>query len=464
MPFGGAQVIIQLIDFDYGDDSYYGDYLDMVYFLQNRMLSFRVLDRDKGKDTLRIQLRNDDFKIVDSPVFAKGQKFLVTWGWPGDMATPRRFVVQKVKGGNPVTVTAHCRLSLMDKEKKSRFEEGMTDSEFVRMVVEEYGYSGIYQWVEETHVRRDITQSHKTDARMLHKLAKRNGFVFYEDATGIHFHKRNYNAEPARWYVYRQDEGRGDILGEPKPEINMSKGISKVKVTFRDPRTKEYGEVFGGPDDTELDSLGEETEMGDADDPNQGRRADRMTRIDVRHGGSMTREEAQLEANARYIETASARYKMTVPVIGDPSISAKVVVGYVGISDVLDGLYYIKECEHVIVGGKYVQTQKLRKNAVNKINTAKKAKRGSKEKKNPNVIDLGESLILGEVPTLKKQLTLTTNAAGEVVTSYVFTDGQEGTVGLTRDLTPGEVQNLSDRALEELYQLGAQSAEPDSGS
>lgn len=464
MPYGGAQVVIQLIDYDDGDATFYGDYLKMVEFLQTRLLSFKFVDRDRGKDRLELSFRNDDFAMVDSPVFAKGQKLLVTWGWPGRMVPPRRMVVQTVKGSNPVKVTAHCRLSLLDRQKRSRFEENMTDSEFVRRIAEENGYSGTFQWVEDTKVRRDITQAHVTDARMLNRLARRNGFVFYEDASGLHWHKRKFEVEPTRWYTYRQDPGVGDVLGEPQVDINMSKGIATVKVAFRDPRTKEYGEVTGGPDDTELDSLGEETEMGDPGDSNQGRRAERMTRIDVRYGGSKTREEAQTEADARYIETASKRYKMTVPVIGDHRVGAKIVVGFVGISALLDGLWYIAEAENMVAGGKFVQTLKMRKNAVNRLKTAKKAGAGTKSKKNPAVVDLGESTIEAEVPTLKKKLTLTTDTAGNVVSAFVFTDGLEDTVGQLSDLSPDQIENLNDRLLEELYQQGAQSAEPDSGS
>lgn len=460
MPYGSAQIIVQLIDFDDGDDTYYGDYLTMNEFLQTRMLSFKVIDRDRGKDRLEMTFRNDDFVMIDSPVFAKGQKLLVTWGWPGEMVTPRRFVVQSVKGGDTITVGAHCRLSIMDKEKVSRFEENMTHSEFVRMVVEEYGYSGTYQWIEDTDQRCDITQSHMTDARMVNRLARKNGFVFYEDATGIHWHARNLKDEPVRWFFYRNDEGRGDILAPPRFDINMSRGISKVKVTYRDPTTKEYGEVFGGPDDTEIDSLGEETEMGSPDDSDQGRRAGRMTRVDVRYGGIMTAEEAQREASARYYETANKRYKMEVPIIGDPRVGAKLLVGFVGISEMLDGLYYITEAAHAIEGGKWTIELKCRKNAINKVKTAKVTKRGSKEKKNPNATEPNEESLTKEY-ALKKSVTLTTDSQGNIVPAYVF--AQSGTPsGPLDDMTPDEIASLNDKTLETLYQLGGQSAEPDS--
>jgi len=462
MPYGGAQVIIQPIDFDQGDDTYYGDYIQMVEFIQTRLLSMKVRDRDRGKDRLELVFRNDDFAMIESPVFARGQKLLVTWGWPGEMVPPRRFIVKSVKGGDRVTIVANCRLSLLDKERKSRFEEQVTHSEFVTKVADEYGYSGTYQWIEATSERTDVTQNRRTDARMVHKLARRNGFVFYEDATGFHWHTRNLKGEPVRWFVYRKDEGRGDLLGPPQFDINMSKGISRVRVTYRDPVTKEYGEVFGGPDDTELESLGEETEMGNPDDSDQGRRADRMTREDTRCGGVMTKEEAQREADARYYETANGRYKMSVPIIGDSRVGAKLLVGFAGISDMLDGLYYITEAEHVVEGGKWTIDLKCRKNAVNRLKVAKSARRGQKENKNPNATDTDEATAIEQAPTLKKTVTLTTDSAGNVIPAYAF-QGSGEVSGALDTLTPDEVLALNDRTLEQLYNLGGQSAEPDSG-
>jgi len=462
MPYGSAQVIIQLIDFDEGDDTYYGDYLQMVEYLQTRMLSMKVIDRDRGKDRLELLFRNDDFQMIDSPVFAKGQKLLVTWGWPGDMVTPRRFIVQSVRGGDKVTVSAHCRLSLMDRAKVSRFAENVTHSEFVRMVVEEYGYTGTYQWIEETSVRTDVTQSHVTDARMLNRLARKNGFVFYEDATGIHWHARNLKTEPVRWFIYRQDEGRGDILAPPSFDINMTRGISRVKVTYRDPKTKEWGEALGGPDDTEIDSLGEETEMGNPDDSGQGRRAGRMTREDVRYGGVMTREEAQTEANARYYETANGRYKMAVPIIGDSRVGAKLLVGFAGISETLDGLYYINEAEHTIAGGKWTIGLKCRKDAINRVKTSKVVRKGNKEAKNPAVVPSEDDTMVKEKQTLAKTVTLTTDPAGNVVPAYTFVDTTGAYSGPLAMLSPEEILALNDKTLENLYQGGGQSSSPDS--
>lgn len=447
----GAQVIIQLVDFDEGDDQYYGDYQETVEFLSKRLLGLKVKDREKKKDRLELRFRNDDYKMLDSPIFAKGQKLLVTWGRAGEMVPPRRWIVQKVTGGDVITVMAHCRLALLDREKRSRFLENVTRSEFVRTVIEEYGYSGEFAWVEETQERWDIGQNNCTDARALNWLARKQGFVFYEDASGIHWHRRELMNEPVKWFVYRRAEGRGDILSPPKFDVNMTKGISKVRVTYRDPRTKEYGEVFGGPDDTEMGALGNETEMGNPDDTDQGRRAQRMTRVDVRCGGVMTKEEAQIEADARYYESAAKAYEMRTSVIGDSRLGAKLLVGFAGISEMFDGLYYISEAEHVVQGGRWIINLTCQKDTVNKVKTAKKARRGKKKKKNPNEEEK-------EKEQLKKEVTTTYDPEGNVVVGYRWSDQDLAAT----TLTPEEIAARNDRELEALTQMGAQSVQPDS--
>ena len=120
MPFGHATVILDLIDAESGD--YDLVRADMIKAINERMLAFIFSDHHRKKDQLKIVLRNDDFALLENPIFTKGQKIAVTWGWPGQTAITRRVVVTKVKGGDPITVTALDPSQMIDKEKLSRTE------------------------------------------------------------------------------------------------------------------------------------------------------------------------------------------------------------------------------------------------------------------------------------------------------------------------------------------------------
>lgn len=459
MQLGTAQILVELIDNDDGDLGFISEQGAQLWeYLQERLISFKYFDRVKGKDRAEMTFRNEDYEMLDNPVFAKGQKLLMSWGWIGHMTTPRRVVVQKIKGRSEVVVTCHCMLSLLDKEKVSRFLDNATDSEFVRWVAEEYGYTGNFLHIDETKVRRDISQNYTTDARFLNRLARRNRFDFYIDSTGLHWHKRKTKATPTKTFIYKTDPVAGGIIEPPQFDVNLTKAIAKVKVVARDPRTKREVVAYGGPNDTEIDSLGFEEEMGDPDDTNQGRRAGRMARVDVRSGGLMTQEEAQAEADARYLETAKKKYKMTMTIDGDPLLGAKHLIDLWGTADIMDGFYFLTEVVHTVEAGTFTQELKGKKDAVNKVPTRKKIAR---KKRTNTAIRLEDTTIYGDTqPALNRVLTVRPNANGDFVPAWTFAEG-EGRNTVFADLGPEELDQLSDATLARLSQLGAQTAQPD---
>lgn len=383
MPNGSAQVLMQLIDADVDDVSFADLYNGIDEILRTRMISFEFSDHERKKDQLVLRLRNDDFSLFENPYFAKGQKFAVTWGWPGAMKNPRRMIVDKIKGAENLDVVMLDTVQLFDREKVSRDWDNVTDSEVVRELAHGHGYRGQYLHMDETTARRDVVQRYITDARFIARLARRNGFEFWVDASGLHWHKRRTIGEAVKTYIYRVDPAGGEIIGKPKFDVNLTKAVSKVKVIARDPITKQIWEKYGGPDDTEIDSIGTDDEMGNPDDSTQGIRANRLSRVDVRHAGTLTEQETQDEADARYRETVKGRYKMSFQAIGDGTVGAKILIAMYGVSDSWDGLYYVKECIDTIVGGNFTQKIITEKDALGKV-WAKVRGFGKKQKRNPN--------------------------------------------------------------------------------
>jgi phage protein D len=456
MPFGHATVILDLIDAESGD--YDLVRADMVRAVQDRMLAFIFSDHHRKKDQLKIVLRNDDYALLENPIFAKGQKIAATWGWPGQTAIPRRMVVTKVKGGDPITVTALDTTQLMDRQKISKNWENVTDSEVVREIAAEHGYNGQYLHVAETKDRHDVSQRYMTNARMLAWLARQNGFEFYVDASGMHWHERKLNVEPVRTFIYRTDPVRGDILDPPQFEVNLSRGVSRIKVVARDPLTSELWEAFGGPNDTEQEVLGLEEEMGDPEDQDQGLRASRLSRVDVRNLGILTEGETKTIADAMYRESVKGKYKMKLRVIGDGRVGAKSLIDVYGITESWNGLYYVRECEATVQGGTFVQNLKLEKSMLRSVPVAKKRKLGKKEKVNP-VEATGEQKL--EVGSLRRKRVLTTNASGDVVLANYWVDETGTAVGDIDYETSAFINQATD--LEYLMSVGAQSVEPDAG-
>ncbi len=374
MPLGAVQVIAELVDYDEGDEVAAENAVVLSGYVRDRLTRLSFADKNKGIDVLKMSFQNDDGQLLEMPAFTKGQKLMVSWGVIGEMAGPCRAVVVKTEGSNPMVVVLHGTVMLMNKEKRYRFMEGFTDSEFVRAVAAEYGYKGSCAVIEETTVRHDITQVQSwTDAKMLARLARRNGFEFYVDGMTLHWHKRNTEAGVVRHYFYRSDLGVGDIVDAPHLQSDLARPTAMVKVLARDPDTKELVEAVGGPD-TDMTSLGAEDEVGNPD-TDMGRREGRLARVDIRHGGLMTEAEAKVEADARYRETAKDKHKIEMGVRGHDDVVAGVLVGLWNYSDPFDGLYYVQECEHLIEDGKFVQRLKLEKDALAVVPAAKKQRK-----------------------------------------------------------------------------------------
>jgi len=459
MPFAGPRIIYQLIDYDAGDDSWMETWWRAVDYMNERLISFKFSDHESKKDQAVLAFHNPDFKLLDVPAFTRGQKYLISWGWPGRMGPPRRMIVVKVTGGNPLVVKMHDTVMLMDKKKEHRFNDKMTDSEFARMVAEAHGYKGPTVHIEETLVRHEITQPHsRTDARQLASLARRNGFIFYIDSTGLHWHSRSWKNEPVRTYFYRTDAGQGSIIDEPKFEANLSRGVSTIRVLGRDPLTKEQIDITVGPDTTDMISLGAEREDGEG----AGLRADRVTREDVRPLGFVTRAEAEAEAHAIYRETAQNRYKLEMNVIGDGSIGGKQLIELYGVSDTVDGLWYLKEVEHTIVPGKYTCKFKGRKDTLREVKATKKAERTERRNKNANknkAIDAASSQALDQLKRIRKRATMRYGPDGEPqIVWYYINDENEQVVEV---LTPPEMRALGLRAREAIARESSTTQLPD---
>lgn len=441
MPFGAPIVAMSLLDADAGDDRP----AELQQILTDRLEQFRFVDRADRMDILEVRLRNDDYQLYDVPFFVAGQKFEVTWGWPGNMSPPRRMVVKRLKDEKgSVTVRAHCTLSLLNQRQRARFMQGVTDSEFVRAVAEEYGYTGALAIVETTTLRHDLTQPRWwTDAQYLHRLAKRNGFQFFIDADGLHWHSRPTDRAPLRQFVYRVDAGRGAILAPPEFEVNMARAITRVRVVSIDPVRKMLVEQTAGIDDEGHVALSREDDLFDPDDPDVGRRGARVGGEEVISAGLMSAEEALARATARYRETAAGRYRCTLQIVGDPRLGAKCLVGLWGdLPATMAGLYYVRQAVTEIAAGKFTQELHLRKDSRAESPAARK--RRPRTRVNPQAEVEMDFTGFEEAPDEAMQIMLTgvVDASGATVPAYIWTaDG--GRTGQTSLLTDEQFEALT---------------------
>lgn len=315
--------------------------------LSEKVLSFVFEDSEKKADKLQLSVDNWDLRNFDDPVWKKGNILEVSWGYPGDMAPARECVIQKVTGFQTLSIEALAKSILMHKVARCRVFENKKRSDVVREIAEENGYGGAIQDIEDSgEVLPIITQARQTDAQFLKRLADKEGFEFYVDFDGLHFHQRRLGQRPVRvlrWYTAPEV---GEIL-TMNIENDVTAKAGAVSVRGRDPITRQDIDARGSNATTTRDSLAPVIELVD---PETGttRLERRNVSEDVRPSPQATAGTARREADARFRRGQQTAVELTATVLGDPSLLAKTVVEIQGIGQRLSGKYYVKEAKHKI--------------------------------------------------------------------------------------------------------------------
>jgi phage protein D len=202
------------------------------------VLTFSYEDDEEKADLIKLTVRNHDLSAFDDPTWKKGNVLEVSWGYPGAMSPPRRCEVTSVKGFDVLTIEAHALSMAMNSEKKCRAWESVRRSDVARAIAVEWGYGPEMQVIEDTTtVFETISQARQGDAAFLRKLARLEGYQFFLDFDGLHFHRRNLAQRTHRTYTYFTDPGRGDIEAI-SIENDVTAKPAATMVQARDPTEK----------------------------------------------------------------------------------------------------------------------------------------------------------------------------------------------------------------------------------
>lgn len=326
--------------------------------LGGRVIGFTFEDSERKTDKVSIQLDNFDLSLFDREDLTGGATLEVSWGYPGNMAVPRRVVVKKLKGFTTLTVEGQATSVLMNREAKTRSWENVTRAEVARQIAEEHGYSGELVDVGDTAEVLDVVnQTAETDARFLRRLAAREEFEFYVDDGGFHFHERRQDAAPTHVFTWYADPGRGDVLSVDV-ESDLVKRAGRVTVRGRDPMERATIESTASNSSSDRATLAEVIEVVD---PETGATSlqTRNATASVHPTSAPTAGRASRESDARFRRAERATVKLSLRVVGDPALHAKSIVEVRGISGLLSGKYYVTEVKHVISSSGYTCDLKL---------------------------------------------------------------------------------------------------------
>ena len=331
--------------------------------------SFRFIDDEKKADALKLSVDNYDLSQFSAEHWKKGSILEVQWGYPGRLAQARQCVINKTSGWNPLQIEANAKSILMDRELRNRTFENMTRSQIVAKIAKENGYEGDSQHIEETKtVYEVVTQARLSDAQFLRSIANKEGFEFFVDFDGLHWHSRNLGQKPLRKLVYFSDPGRGEVLGI-SVDGDIMKRPTSVTMRGRDPIERQDIEARSDNASTSgRASLGEVMEQVDA----RTGQSLGTTVINTAHDETLPTTEtseagAQQQADGRFKRAQSGAIKLNIKIEGDPLIVAKSVVELEGAGDKMSGNYYVSVVEHDLGAGKpFTMTLKTRRDSTSR--------------------------------------------------------------------------------------------------
>lgn len=319
--------------------------------VSDKVTGFSFEDDEARVDRLQLAVDNHDLAAFDDPIWAKGNLVRFSFGFDGLMSPVREAVIKKTTGGRVLTVEAHGSAVVMDNVPKVRTFENATRSEIVRQVASENGWAtNDVLFVEDTSERYEIVaQANYTDAQFLRKLAHLEGFEFFVDFDGFHWHPRRVGQTPILEFTYYTDPGRGDVI-DFNVETNLTRLPGKVRLNGRDPRNKwSFSVEVDNETDRGRDATGKEVIVRDpvtAKLVNQTRAASEVNSADE----SESEAEAKAKARGRFRRAQQNAVKMTLVLRGEPRLLAKSVVRINGMGRRLSGNYYVRSVRHTLPG------------------------------------------------------------------------------------------------------------------
>jgi phage protein D len=327
--------------------------------LSDRVISFEYQDNEKKADRMTIQVDNFTGSAWDEATFKKGNLMRIRWGYPGFMSPERQVVITKATGGIVMTVEAKDRSVLMHRKTEMQTYENLTRSDVVREIAKRNGFGVEAQHIEDTtQTFETIVQPNISDARMLKRLAFKEGFEFFIDHDGLHWHRRDLAQAPTREFRwYNGDITEENAIESYSVENDLTAKPAKTKLRGRNPRTGKPYEVVGSNADTKRDVLSEIVEIRDYE-TGEWKKELRASSEETKPSSEADENVAKKRADGRFRKISQTAVKLTLQVIGDPLVLAKTVVIVSGLGKRLSGRYYVKEVTHSIADG-YPMTLKL---------------------------------------------------------------------------------------------------------
>lgn len=330
--------------------------------LGDRFISLSFEDDEKKAAKASIVIDNFDLKFFDDETIVPGSLLDVTWGYSGLVSQTQHLVVKTIEGGTTLKIEAESMKQLMNREHNNRSFDQMKRSDVARAIATEHGFTSDKIFIDDTKVVHEtIVQARMTDSQFLRHLANKEGFEWWMDETGFHFHERKFGDPPVKRLIYYIDQEQGDIVNFSIKESTNAKA-GRVEAKGVSPDTKETFDAKADNESEEKTSLvefvavpgGVGIKKVTANKPS-GTKSDNVSSTDVMPTSEEDAESVARAASGRYKRSAANGVELSLNIVGDPEITAKCNIEVLGIGKSFSGLYYVTNAKTNITSGSEFQ-------------------------------------------------------------------------------------------------------------
>lgn len=283
---------------------------------------------------------NDEFELVTPWVFKMGANIQISAGYPSDLEELMQGIITSVtyhygdEGHLSIEVEGYDLLFLLMKSYKQRSFSEMSDSQVVAEVLHDYDLESDIE--DSEIVYNHIQQDHESDFAFISRLAKRNGFEFYNRAKTIYFKSPAVDSTSSEVFTF---------------------GVDSLILHCRHDITNLFERVHThGWDKLNKEAIQEESHLEDVrsvesqwEYPSASIR--RLSLSDVAYPLSKNYDDsqsAQREADAMMQKFAYTLVKVKGSVRGLATLSPATVIELNGFSQVHNGKYYLTRVIHRI--------------------------------------------------------------------------------------------------------------------
>lgn len=282
-----------------------------------------------------------EFELSNEKLLIPGKKIEITAGYNSDEETVFKGIIIKHNiriRSNSSQLIVECKDETvkMTIGRKSKYYYDSADSDIFEEIIKSYKLKSEVETSNFTHA--EMIQYNVSDWDFMVSRAQANGLLCFVEEGKVIISKPDLKGEEVASVIY------GTNLLEFDAEIDARDQVKKVSSYGWDYSNQEMLEVEGKDPNISLNGNLSSSDLSDTID---------LENLQLKHGGSMSTEELQSWADAKFTFQQLAKVRGRVRFQGIAGVKPNTIIKLEGVGDRYNGKAYITAVSHVISDGNW---------------------------------------------------------------------------------------------------------------